>query len=228
MSTDVFMTVGEHLDELRRRLLVVVVIGVSSFCLALLFSSSVLSWIISNVGFTIVVSSPTEILSSMVYVSILLSSIIFLPVILYELFAYSYPIIPQHKRNSILRWMLCSVVLTIIGAALGYFLSDSTISYMGTLGASVGAINLWSVDSVVNFYVYSMFMMGMVFQIPLLMSFTTRIGIVSKSFYLKYRSMILFASIVVAAIVSPQTDVLSLLYVAAPITGLYHVGLLWN
>ena len=237
-----YATFWEHLDELRARLirmlLVVVVMSVAAFCLKdhlfnvvlapkdgsfvsyRLLGLPVFSIQLINTGLTeqFMVHMRTAI-----YVGILAAS----PYIIYELFRFVSPGLYDRERRYAY-WLVCSAYLMfIVGTLLNYFLIfPLTVRFLGTYQVSLDVANMLTLQSYVDTLIGMSFMMGVIFELPVVCWLMGRMGIISGALMATYRRHAIVAILILAAIVTPTTDIFTLFVVSFPIWMLYELSIL--
>jgi sec-independent protein translocase protein TatC len=236
-----YATFWEHLDELRARLirmlLVVVVMSVAAFCLKdhlfnvvlapkdgsfvsyRLLGLPVFSIQLINTGLTeqFMVHMRTAI-----YVGILAAS----PYIIYELFRFVSPGLYDRERRYAY-WLVCSAYLMfIVGTLLNYFLIfPLTVRFLGTYQVSLDVANMLTLQSYVDTLIGMSFMMGVIFELPVVCWLMGRMGIISGALMATYRRHAIVAILILAAIVTPTTDIFTLFVVSFPIWMLYEASI---
>lgn len=159
-------------------------------------------------------------------VSIYAGLIISFPFIIYQLWRFIKPALsPAERKNS--RMAVLSVsLLFFVGILFGYYIIvPLTINFLGTYNISEGVTNTISLDSYIGSLTSVTLASGLVFELPILIIFLTRMGIVTPTFLKKYRKHSLVVIMVVAAIITPP-DVISQVLVALPLYILYEVSIL--
>jgi sec-independent protein translocase protein TatC len=86
--------------------------------------------------------------------------------------------------------------------------------------------NRWTLDNYVSFVTRVMFWMGIVFQMPLILFFLGKLGLVTPKSLAKFRKWAILLTAVIAAIVTPTPDPINMMIVMVPLYLLYEVGLL--
>ena len=113
-----------------------------------------------------------------------------------------------------------------LGVIVCYFLIfPLTFRYLGTYQVSGDVDNLITLDSYISTLVMMCFAMGIVFEIPILSWLLSKLGFLSADFMRKYRKHAIVIILVVAAIITPTSDVFTLLLVAFPMWVLYEVSI---
>ena len=242
MSDTSSMTFWDHLDELRGmivRVLVVAIIGASiAFCFkdelfAIVLAPRSSDFItyrlmgvepfsihLMNIGLTeqFMVHMRTSL-----YMGVLLAS----PYIIYEMFRFVSPGLYDNERRYAL-WIVGSAyVMFILGTLLNYFLVfPLTVRFLGTYQVNADVTNMLTLQSYIDTLISMSFLMGVLFELPVVCWLLGRMGIINAQMMGAYRRHAIVAILVLAAIVTPTTDVFTLFVVALPIWILYELSVL--
>lgn len=155
------------------------------------------------------------------YLSVLLAS----PYIIVELFGFVAPALYDHERHLAVRVCTIMYVLFAIGVVTNYLLLlPISLRFLGTYQVSSDIVNTITLDSYISTFSTLTFLMGLVFQLPLVCWFLGRIGLISASMMRQYRRHALVIIMVVAALITPP-DVFTLLLVTLPLYLLYEVSI---
>lgn len=159
-------------------------------------------------------------------VSFFAGIIIAFPYILYQLWSFIKPALRENERKHSKGAISIMSFLFFLGILFGYFIIvPLSVHFLGTYQVSGGVANQFQLDSYISVITTIAFGMGVVFELPILMFFLTKIGIVKPSFLRSTRKYALLVIVIVAAIITPP-DVFSQLMVSAPLYILYEVGIL--
>lgn len=152
--------------------------------------------------------------------------IIAIPYILWEFWRFVRPALYENERKHVTSAVVYSSLLFILGISFGYFLIvPLTTHFFGSYQVSnevLNQINLMSYISSVNTIVLGS---GIVFELPIVMFFLSKIGIAGTSFFRKYRRHAFILLLTLAAIITPP-DAFSMLLVTGPLALLYELGIL--
>ena len=111
--------------------------------------------------------------------------------------------------------------------ALAYFLIfPLTFNFLGTYQVSLRVENQISLSSYISTFIGLLFMMGLVFEMPIVAYFFARIGVLKSSFLRRYRKVAVVLVLVAAAFITPSTDVFTMCLVALPLWMLYEFSIL--
>jgi sec-independent protein translocase protein TatC len=224
------MSFLEHLEELRRRLIWSIVFVGAAFAVCWVFAGDLYDIasapIRSNPAVTLSISRPQDIFS--LYVKVTMVAAIFLsaPLVLVQAWMFISPGLYPHERRYAIPFVLFASVLFVCGGAFGYYVAFPT---------AVGFLLDWIVQSHLtpiidageyfNLFFTIVVALGIVFQIPAVIFVLSRIGLVSAGLLARKVKYAVFASVVVAAVITPTGDPGNMLIIAAPMLALYVVGI---
>jgi sec-independent protein translocase protein TatC len=222
------LTLVEHLDELRTR--IVVCVAVLGVALALCFwQNHLLLEIASNPLpsdhrelLTFGVTEPfTTTLTVAVYGAIILS----LPILLYQLYAYVLPAFSNAERRAVLPILLLAPLLFAAGVAFAYFVVMPPATEF-LLGFNDSEFNVQvRARDYYSFFATTMLAGGLIFQLPLAIIAVTRLGIVSVD-QLSANRRYAYLGIAVLAAALPGIDPISMLIEMVPLLVLYELSIL--
>lgn len=149
------------------------------------------------------------------------------PYILYQLFRFVSPALYANERKYVVRVVGGGYAMFVVGVLVSYFLIfPLTIRFLGTYQVSGEVANLITLDSYISTLVLICLSMGIVFEIPILSWLFAKLGFLSADFMRRYRKHAIVIILVVAAIITPTSDVFTLSLVALPMWLLYEVSIL--
>ncbi len=148
------------------------------------------------------------------------------PYILYQLFRFVSPALYANERKYVVRVVGGGYAMFVVGVLVSYFLIfPLTFRFLGTYQVSGDITNLITLDSYISTLVLMCLSMGIVFEIPILSWLFAKLGFLSADFMRRYRKHAIVAILVVAAIITPTSDVFTLSLVALPMWLLYEVSI---
>lgn len=149
------------------------------------------------------------------------------PYILYQLFQFVSPALYANERKYVVRVVGGGYAMFVVGVLVSYFLIfPLTFRFLGTYQVSGDVANLITLDSYISTLVLMCLSMGIVFEIPILSWLFAKLGFLSADFMRRYRKHAIVIILVVAAIITPTSDVFTLSLVALPMWLLYEVSIL--
>lgn len=148
------------------------------------------------------------------------------PYIIYQLFRFVSPALYTNERKYVMRVVGGGYVMFVVGILVSYFLIfPLTFRFLGMYQVSEDVANLITLDSYISTLVLMCLSMGIVFEIPILSWLFAKLGLLSADFMCRYRKHSIVIILVVAAIITPTSDVFTLSLVALPMWLLYEVSI---
>ncbi len=175
---------------------------------------------------TIIYTDPTEMIGTYIKVNLLLAFVIALPYIMYQLISFIRPALTTREKSWVYTMLPAMAVCFVVGALFAYFvLLPPAFNFLFTFGDDI-ATPMIKVGKYINLLTTLMFWIGLCFEIPLILFFLAKIGIVNPKWLSKYRKLFYIAAFVLGAIITPTVDPLNQALVAIPIILLYEFGIL--
>ena len=236
----------EHLDVLRaaivKSLLVAVVFGVAAFC----FKEELFAVILAPkdadfITYRLLVteSGAPDFLVKLINTGLAGQFIIHMkaalcagvlcasPYILYQLFRFVSPALYVNERKYVVQVVGGGYAMFALGVAVSYFLIfPLTFRFLETYQVSGEVENMIALQSYISTLMTMSLAMGLVFEIPILSWLFAKLGFLSADFMRKYRKHAIVVILVVAAIITPTSDVFTLSLVSLPIWILYETSIL--
>lgn len=148
------------------------------------------------------------------------------PYIMYQLFRFVSPALYTNERKYVRRVVGGGYLMFTLGVVVSYLLIfPLTFRFLGTYQVSGEVSNLITLDSYISTLVTMCLAMGIVFEIPVLSWLFAKLGFLSAGFMRKYRKHAVVLILVVAAIITPTSDIFTLSLVALPMWLLYEVSI---
>ena len=160
-----------------------------------------------------------------IMVSLIVGLIIAFPYVFYQFWDFIAPALHSKERRHARGAVFYSSFLFLIGVSFGYFvITPLTIHFLGSYSVSSEVTNQINLISYVSTITSVILSSGVVFELPVLVFFLTKIGLITPQFMKKYRRHSLVGILVLSAIITPP-DVFSQILVALPLIFLYEVGI---
>jgi len=177
-------------------------------------------------GLELIYTEVTEMLGTYIKVSLYSALVLTLPFIVYQAVMFVRPALTR-KEKTYLYIMLPSVFLLFtVGAVFAYFvLLPPALKFLLTFGSDI-ATPMIRVENYISVLTKLIFWIGICFEIPLVMFFLTKIGVLKPEWLSKYRRIAYVLAFVLGAIITPTFDPLNQSLVAVPIIFLYEFGIL--
>lgn len=159
--------------------------------------------------------------------SFLMGALIASPYIIYLLFNFVAPALYDNEKRYATQLVGGSYIMFMMGVLLSYFLIfPFTFRFLGTYQVSDEVANMISLDSYTDTLWTLSFLMGIVFEIPIICWLLAKFGLIKAKMMQNYRRHAIVVILVVAAIITPTTDVFTLMLVSMPIWLLYEFSIL--
>ena len=224
------MSFLEHLEELRKRLLRSVFAVAGAFALCLTYARHILDFFLSPLqpflhGQKPVFLELTE--PFMLYMKVAFLAALFLasPFVLYQLWAFIRPGLYPRERRYAIPFIAFATVFFLAGGAFGYTIGFP-IACKFLLGIAEEFTPTLRVSSLFSFESKIVLGMGLVFELPTVIYFLARLGLVSASFLRRNFKYAILNIFIVAAVITPTPDVVTQCVFAGPMILLYLIGIL--
>jgi sec-independent protein translocase protein TatC len=187
-------------------------IGVESFC-------------VTELPFVIQNTDVEGQVSLLVWTSITVGFILAFPYILYEFWKFISPALYENERKNAKTFIFISSLLFFMGVLFGYYvIVPMSINFFATFSVSSQIKNEFNIQSYVGLIKTSVIACGLFFELPIIIYFLTKLGLVTPKFLRDYRRYAIVIVLILAAIVTPP-DVVSQIIVAIPLLLLYEVSI---
>jgi sec-independent protein translocase protein TatC len=226
---DVFeeMTLLEHMEELRDRILKsVIAIGIA-FVAGIFLAQPLLKRLqleANTPGFDVV--SPTDPITLYFKVALYVAIGFALPVIMWQLVGFLLPGLTKKEKRFLILSMPFVVLLFLLGVAYGFFFAAPRA--LQFLSNFMSDLYEWSPEGqeVISFFLTLMLGLGLAFQLPVVMFILAKLGAVSPQKMRSFRKYAVVALLILAAVVTPSTDPFNMMVVFVPLYLLYEAGIL--
>ena len=160
-----------------------------------------------------------------IIVALVAGLIIAFPYILYEFWKFFKPALHKNEQQVARGGVLVTSMLFFMGVLFGYFaLVPLSIHFLTTYEISADVVNQINIRSYIGTITSICLATGLIFELPVISYFLTKVGLITPSFLIKYRRHAIFIIVIIAAIITPP-DVFSQMLVCIPLLILYEVGI---
>lgn len=228
------MSLTDHFRELRARLLISVVALVVATVVAFFVYDQLLELVMGpfeqaqkalpdDVESKIITSGVAAGLMIQLKLCALAGVILSSPVWLYQIWAFIVPAMRRNERRWTLLFVAIAGPLFAAGVAVGYYVMPKALQVLISFTPS-GVENLNDFDSFIAFMTRMLLVFGVAFQIPFFVILLNLAGVVSGKALGRHRPWIILGTFVFAAVATPSTDPLSMLFLAFPMTLLFMIS----
>jgi sec-independent protein translocase protein TatC len=224
------LTIMEHLQELRRRLIIAAAAVVLAVTGSLIFTKQLLEWLTAPArdsveDVTIIFTDPVGYWAAYFRVALLAGIAIAMPVLVYETLAFIGPGLTRAERRWIYPVALGASVAFVAGAAFAYYIElPPALRFL--LNSSGGIEPFINVTSYIDFTTRLMLVTGLVFELPLFVMGLAKLHIVSSRKLIGWWRYAFVLAFVVSAVVTPSIDPITQTLVAVPMVILYFLGII--
>ncbi|MEA3463252.1 MAG: twin-arginine translocase subunit TatC [Bacteroidota bacterium] len=160
-----------------------------------------------------------------IIVSLVAGMVIAFPYIFWEFWRFIIPALYDKEKNTAQGAVFFTSLLFILGVLFGYYIiSPLSVNFLGNYKVSESVISAPTLRSYVQTITSVVLASGLVFQLPILVYFLSKVGLVTPDFLKKYRRHSLVLIVTLSAIITPP-DIFSQVLVALPLMVLYEIGI---
>lgn len=227
---EIEMTFLEHLEELRWRVIYSVIGIAAGTIIAWIFIDFLVDNILlvpaKRANFDLQNLRPFGQLFMYFQVAIIVGLIISIPNVFYQLWKFISPALKENERKYVTAIVLFTTFCFLVGIVFAYYVMlPLTLKFAAQFG-SASIVNNFSIDEYFSIILSVILGAGLVFELPMLSFFLSKIGILKPEIMRKYRRHSLITILVFAAILTPGTDPVSQIILAIPLVILYEISIL--
>lgn len=225
MSKNNEMSLFGHLDELRKRLTIMVVVTLIASAALFTKVELVLDYFLAiNPGMDLVFITPSELLVVYVQLSLIMALIICSPVNIYEIWAFVEKGLYRKEKIYIIITLIFGVIFFVAGIAFCYFMVLPTTLKFFMRIAVQEITSMISIKSYISFINTMLLCFGAVFEMPVLVFLLSKLEILKPEFLRKNRGLLVVVIFILAAIITPP-DVISQIMLAIPMVLLLQISI---
>jgi len=223
------MSLMEHLEELRKRLVWSIVFLVAGMIVAYAFHVRLLNVIqrpLLDIGLKMTMTHPTDAMNFLIKTSAVCGAILASPFILYQVWLFISPGMYAHERRYVVPFMGITVGLFLAGVFFGYrwVLPGAMVFLIQDIGKNFS--HMITIEDYTGFFLAVILGLGITFELPVVIFFLALFGIVDAKFLLKHFRYAILAIFLVAAVICPDPSPIGMCIFASPMLVLYFVGVL--
>lgn len=180
---------------------------------------------IDKIPFTLQSLEMGEQFSAHIWISITAGFIIAFPFIIWEFWKFISPGLYEKERKGAVAFIIVSSFLFFVGVLFGYYvITPLSVNFLGNYSVSDLVERNIKIDSYISLLKSSVLASGLIFELPIIMYFLTKMGLITPDFLKQYRKHALVLVLILAAVITPP-DIVSQIIVAVPILILYEVSI---
>lgn len=179
-----------------------------------------------NAGFKLINFKLSGQFLAHISISAVAAAIITLPFFIYQMWLFIKPALYPKERKIISKNAIIIVFLFLIGCLFAYYvITPLSILFLGNYKVSELVSNTISLNSYISVFNSTLFLTGLLFELPILLLVISRLGLVSAETLRKYRKYSIVACLIISAIITPTTDPFTMTIIAIPIYLLYEISI---
>jgi sec-independent protein translocase protein TatC len=230
------MTLLEHLEELRRRLvaaMVALVVGVLVAVIPIPTMNSVTGFFFGLItdqakatGVTVIAIGPGETFFTYLEVALILGAALAMPVIIYQVLAFVSPALYEKEKKYLFMAVPGVFFSFLCGVLFCYYLTlpFATKFLAGFLAQDIQPF--WTVQKYAAFVAGFLFWVGVMFELPIVMFFLSKLGVVSHQRMARFRKYAFVLAFVIGAAITPTPDPINQTIISLPIYILFELGVI--
>ncbi|MDQ0155109.1 twin-arginine translocase subunit TatC [Robertmurraya andreesenii] len=214
----------EHLDELRKRLIISVAAFLVFFVVGFIYVKEIYNWFVRDLDVKLVVLGPSDI----VWIYFMIASVIAIagtiPVIATQLWLFVKPALKPIEKKISLSYIPALFILFIVGLSFGYFIIFPTImQFLVDISGDMVVTN-FTAEKYFRFIMHMTLPFGFLFELPVVAMFLTSLGIINPYILQKMRKYAYFVLVIIGVVISPP-DIMSDTLVSIPLLFLYEISI---
>jgi sec-independent protein translocase protein TatC len=237
---DVRMTIWEHLEELRKRIIKAAVGVVAATVVAWCFRTEALKWLVApyqhtwqlrfNKPLVLQTLAPADAFLGYLELSLTAGIVASAPIIFYQLWSFISPGLYRKEKRLIVPFVASSSTLFLSGVAFAYYVAfpftfNYFLSLLGPVGEGVELTQIVTLKEFLDFATRFMLAFGAVFELPLFIAFLVLANIVTPKQLLRFGRWATVLAFALGAVVTPGPEVTSQIAVSAALIGLYFMSI---
>ncbi|WLD93694.1 twin-arginine translocase subunit TatC [Alkalihalobacillus sp. AL-G] len=227
--TDKQMSLQYHIEELRKRILIVILVFLVAFISGFFLAMPLIQFLQETpeaAGLELNVFNITDPINVFLDFAFLIGLLLTSPVALYQLWGFVSPGLLERERKATLAYIPMTFILFIVGIAFSYYIVfPFVIDFMNGLAEVLGVEEEYGINEYFQFLFRMTLPFGILFQFPIVVMFLTRLGILTPDLLGQIRKYSYFVLIVIAGLITPP-EIISHLMVTVPLIILYEMSIL--
>jgi sec-independent protein translocase protein TatC len=233
MNSNEKMPFTQHLEELRRRLIICIASVAVGFLISYYFKEQIFGWLMRPMidalpegqNRKLIYTAPVEALITYLKVSLIGGIGLATPVILYQFWRFVAPGLYAHERRYLYPMVFSSTIFFVGGALFGYYVVFPFGFQFFASFANEYITPMISTREFLSFATKMLLAFGLIFELPLVTFILARIGVISNKFLRRQRKYAIVLIFVISALLTPTPDAFNQFLMAAPLLVLYEMSI---
>lgn len=214
----------DHLDELRKRIIISAVAFVVFFIVGFTYVTEIYDWIVRDLDVKLIVLGPSDIIWVYFMIATIMAIAGTIPVLASQLWMFVKPALKPIEKRITLSYIPALFILFLVGLAFGYFvIFPMVLEFLVNMGADMFVTN-FTAEKYFRFLMNMTLPFGVLFELPAVVMFLTSLGIINPFVLSKIRKYAYFVLILIAIVITPP-DFMSDFVVTLPLLLLYEISI---
>ncbi len=224
------MSFFDHLTELRTRIIWSLIPSAVGLAIAFYFTDRIMVFLqrpLANLKTPPIFLTPTEYFWTYMKVAMITGVFIAMPIILWNVWAFVAPGLHKHERRYAAPFVIAGSLLFLGGGAFALLLViPFAVQFLLNFGMEKGAQPMISIAAYVDFITKFTLAFGVVFELPVVITLLSMLGLVTPQFLSKNRKYAVLINFIIAAVLTPTPDIVNQTLMAGPLCILYELGII--
>jgi sec-independent protein translocase protein TatC len=227
LSKDKKLTFTGHLVELRQRLTWSVIALVITTIIAFVFADQIFHFLIKPAGdIHLIFTEMTEMFGTYMIVSLAGGIVLAMPFLVYQIVMFVSPALTRREKKYVYIAIPWITLMFVGGVAFGYFiLLPPAMKFLITFGSNIATPQI-KIGNYITLVTRLLVAIGAVFETPVIITFLSRLGVVSPQWLSHVRKWAYIIAFILGAIITPTMDPINQTLVAAPLIVLYEISII--
>ncbi len=219
------LQVVDHLEELRKRIIISLVVFITFFIIGFIYVEEIYKWFIQDLDMKLMVLGPSDIIWIYVMLAAIIAIAGTIPVLAMQIWMFVKPALKPVERKITLSYIPVLFFLFILGLAFGYFvIFPMVLNFLINMGGDMFITN-FTAEKYFRFILNMTLPFGILFELPAAIMFLTSLGILNPFVLVKIRKYAYFVLLVIAIVITPP-DIMSDFIVIVPLLLLYEISII--
>lgn len=218
------LTILGHLNELRRRLIKVVIAVLIATVISFVFANQIFAILIWPAGdIELIYIEMTEMIGTYMRVCLAAGIILTMPYLMYHALMFIFPALTRREKKYIYFIMPWVALMFAGGVIFGYYvLLPPATKFLISFGSEIASPQI-KIGNYIGVVTRLLIAIGLVFEMPVITTFLAKMGIINSKWLADKRKMAIIFAFILAAIITPTFDPLNQILVAVPLVVLYEM-----
>jgi sec-independent protein translocase protein TatC len=212
-----------HLEEMRSRLIRTLIAFLVSMAAAFLYVRDIYQWLVRDMDQKLVVLGPSDVMWVYVMLAGVVAIAVTIPIAAYQTWKFVQPAVGPSAQRATMLFIPALTALFLVGIAFGYLILFPMVLHFMNQMAAKDFVTMYTAQKYFTFMIHMTVPFGLLFEMPAVVMFLTKLGILNPHRLAKARKLAYFLLVIVAVTITPP-DILSDIVVIVPLLLLYEIS----